>query len=163
MHSQIRQVYLFTAVAVALVIVLGGMALAQSNNPQVGTWKLNVAKSKYTAGPASKSGTTKIETAGTGVKYIVDQVGADGAKLHWEFTAQYDGKDYPVAGNPNADMVALTRSDPNHVKLVNKIGGKVTTTQTSVVSSDGKTRTVTTTGTNSRGQKINTVAIYERQ
>ena len=164
MQLRIRQVYPFAVVVlIAWIVVLGSMVLAQSPNPQIGTWKLNVAKSKYNSGPASKSGTTKIEAVGTGVKYTVDQVGADGVKLHWQFTANYDGKDSPVTGNPNADMVALTRSDPNNVKVVNKKGGKVTTTQTSVVSSDGKTRTVTTTGTNARGEKVNTVTVYEKQ
>jgi hypothetical protein len=98
------------------------------------------------------------------VKYTVDQVSADGTKLHWEFTGNYDGKDSRVSGNnPNADMVALTRVNPNSVKLVSKKGGKVTTTQTSVVSSDGKTRTITTTGTDPQGHPVNTIVAYDKQ
>jgi hypothetical protein len=163
MQSRMRQVYLF-AVAVAFIVVLGGTALAQSSNPHIGTWKMNAAKSKYTPGPAPKSSTTKIEAAGAGVKYTVDQVSADGTMLHWEFTGNYDGKDNPVTGkNPNGDMVALTRINPNTVRLVNKMGGKVTLTQTSVVSSDGKTRTLTATGTNPQGQTVNSVTIYDKQ
>ena len=128
------------------------------------TWKLNVAKSKYSPGPAPKSATTKIEAAGAGTKVIADQVAADGTTRHWEVTANYDGKDNPVTGNnPDADMVARTRVNANTVQAVNKKGGKVTTTQTSTVSADGKTRTVTTKGVNAAGQTVNNVAVYERQ
>lgn len=157
------QAYLFTVVAVAFVVLVGA-ALAQSGNPHVGTWKLNVAKSKYSPGPGPKSGTTKIETAGAGVKYIVDQMGGDGTARRWEFTANYDGKDTPVIGNnPDADMVALTRINATTVRIVNKKGGRVTTTLTSVVSGYGRTRTITSTGTNAYGQTVNNVVLYEKQ
>ena len=115
-------------------------------------------------GPAPKSATTTIEAAGAGAKVVVDQVMADGTKRHWEFTANYDGKDSPVTGNnPDADMVARTRINATTVQTIAKKGGKVTTTQTSAVSSDGKTRTVTTKGVNASGQQVNNVAVYEKQ
>jgi hypothetical protein len=140
-----------------------GAAFAQGD-PQVGIWKLNLAKSKYSPGPAPKSATTKIEAVGAGTKVSVDQALADGTARHWEFTANYDGKDSPVSGNnPDADTVARTRLDANTVQTVAKKGGKVTTTQTSAVSSDGKTRTVTTKGVNASGQEVNNVAVYEKQ
>jgi hypothetical protein len=150
-------------VCLGLSAVFIGAAFAQSD-PQVGVWTLNVAKSKYTPGPAPKSATTRIEAAGKGTKVVVDQVFADGAKRHWEFTANYDGKDSPVTGNnPDADTVARTRIDATTVQTVSKKAGKVTTTQTSAVSSDGKTRTVTTKGMNASGQQVSNVAVYERQ
>ena len=135
------------------------VALAQSSNSEVGTWKLNVAKSK---GSTLKSGTSKIEATGAGVKVTVDGVEAKGAVVrHWEYTASDDGKDNPVVGNnPNSDMVARTRINASTIKMVNKRGGKVISTQTSVVSSDGKTRTITTTGTN--GQ-VNNVLVFDKQ
>ena len=143
--------------------LLTGAAFAQSD-PQVGVWKLNIAKSKYSPGPAPKSGSTRIEAAGAGAKVTVDQEIADGTKRHWTFTANYDGKDSPVTGNnPDADTVARTRIDASTVQTVSKKAGKVTTTQTSAVSSDGKTRTVTTKGVNASGQQVNNVAVYERQ
>jgi hypothetical protein len=151
----------FLGVLVGVVQIVG---FAQSNNPQVGTWKANIAKSKFTVGPALTSGTTKIEAAGAGVKFTVDNMSADGSKNHWEFTANYDGKDNPVTGNsPYGDVVALTRVDANTTRMVNKKGGKVTATITSVVSSDGKTRTVTIKGTNAMGQAVDGVTVYERQ
>ena len=79
-------------------------------------------------------------------------------------TSNLDGKDAPVAGNnPNADMIAVKRIDAHTLETVNKKGGKVTTTQKNVVSADGKTRTVTTTGTDAQGQKINNVGVFEKQ
>ena len=156
--------FLVSSVAcLGLSAFLSGAAVAQSD-PQVGVWRLNVAKSTYSPGPAPKSATTRIEAAGAGTKVVVDQVMTDGTTRHWEFTANYDGKDSAVTGNnPDADMVARTRTDPNTVQTISKKGGKATTSQTSAVSSDGKTRTVTTTGVGANGQKVNNVAVYEKQ
>lgn len=140
-----------------------GEVLAQSD-PQVGLWKANLAKSKYSPGPAPKSATTRIEASGAGSKVVVDAVAADGTVRHWEFTSTYDGKDSPVTGNnPDADVVARTRINATTVQTVSKKGGKVTITQTSAVSSDGKTRTVTTKGVNASGQQVNNVVVYEKQ
>ena len=75
--------------------LISGAALAQSKDALVGTWKLNAAKS---TGLPYKSGTSKIEPAGAGVKFTVDLVGADGKVNKWAFTANYDGKDNPVTG-----------------------------------------------------------------
>lgn len=145
----------------SLVCVVSSVALAQSADPLVGTWKLNVAKSK---GALFKSGTTKIDAVGAGVKFTVEMVAADGAMSQWSFTANYDGKDNPVTGNsPYGDVVAVTRIDPRTTQLTSKYGGKSTVIQTIVVSSDGKTRTTSTKGTDAKGQAIDTVAFYEKQ
>ena len=164
MQARMKRAYLSAAFASVLAALLGGAVLAQSTDSQVGTWKLNPAKSRYSPGPAPKSGTTKIEAVGAGTKVIVDQPQADGSMRHWEITANYDGKDSPVTGNnPDADMVARTRINATTIQTVYKKGGKVTTTQTSAVSADGKTRTVTTKGVNAAGQTVNNVAVYDRQ
>jgi len=147
----------------ACVAIFGGIVLAQSANPAVGTWKLNTAKSKYTAGTPAKSATTKIEAAGAGVKMTVDSVGADGATRHWTFATNYDGKDSPITGNSQyGDTAAVTR-DASTTKTTYKNAGKATATQTSVVSADGKMRTVTTKGTDGKGQPVDSVVIYDRQ
>jgi hypothetical protein len=164
MMPRIRQAYVLAAVAVTSVVVLGGTALAQSGNSEVGTWKLNLAKSKYNGAPAPKGQTVKTEAAGAGIKTTVDIVVADGTVRHFEYTANYDGKDNPVIGNSvNGDTMARTRINTNTTKIVNKQDRKVTVTQTSVVSKDGKTRTVTSTGTNALGQKVNSVQVFDRQ
>ena len=161
MQARIRQASLFTAVAMTSAVVLGGAALAQSSDPLIGSWKLNVAKSK---GASFKSGSTKIEAAGAGVKFTVDLVGADGTVSHWTVTANYDGKDNPVMGNsPYGGVAAFTRIDTKTTRIVSEQGGKVTVTQTIVVAGDGKTRTTTTKGTDAKGQTVDTMAFYEKQ
>jgi hypothetical protein len=157
--ARIRQAHIFAVIAVALFGVFGSTAFAQS----VGTWKLNLAKSKYQQGQAPKSTTLKYETAGAGIKVTVDTVGADGAVIHYAYTANYDGKENPVVGNPNADMAARTRVDATTTKLVTKKGGKVMANQTFVVSGDGKMLTITATGTNAQGQNTDSVTVYDKQ
>jgi hypothetical protein len=145
--------------------VLGAAVLvaAQPKDPFVGTWVLDVTKSKYSPGPAPKTATTVVEAAGQGYKFSVKQEFASGVQ-QWSFTSNLDGKDVPVTGNnPNADMIAVKRVDANTLETVAKKGGKVTTTQKNVVAGDGKSRTVTTAGTNAQGEKVNNVAVYERK
>ena len=124
-----------------------------------------MSRNRSTAqGPRRRARPPGSKPPGQGTKVVVDQVMADGTKRHWEFTANYDGKDSPVTGNnPDADTVARTRINATTVQTISKKGGKVTTTQTSAVSSDGKTRTVTTKGVNASGQQVNNVAVYEKQ
>jgi hypothetical protein len=149
---------LFTAVCVCIG-VLATAVLAQSSDPLVGTWKINPAKST-----GVKSGTSKIEPAGKGVKFTVDLVTPDGTSSHWEFTANYDGKDVPVTGNsPFGEMASLTRVDAKTVKITNKHNGKVSATSTIVLAADGKTRTTTTKGTDVKGQPLESVSVYEKQ
>jgi hypothetical protein len=160
---------LITRSLVVSVACLGLIALLISPvsaqiDSQVGIWKLNVAKSKYSPGPAPKSATTTIEAAGAGTKVSVDQMRADGTATQWGFSADYDGKDNPMTGNnPDADMIARTRVDANTIQSISKKDGKVTTTQLSKVSADGKTRTVTTKGMNAAGKKVDNVAVYDKQ
>jgi hypothetical protein len=164
MQARSRQMCRFAVVALGLVVVLAGAALAQSSDPRLGTWKLNVAKSTYAAGTAPKSVTYAAEAAGAGVKVTVDAVGADGTVEHYGFTANYDGKDFPIVGNSSqGDTGARTRVDANTVRTIYKKAGKVTVTQTSVISSDGKTITITSTGTDGKGQTVKSVAVYDKQ
>jgi hypothetical protein len=145
------------------LFALAVLTTAQSKDPFVGSWRLNVAKSKYTPGPAPKSVSSTYEAAGKGYKVSVKNEPATGAVQQYSYTTNLDGMDSPVTGNnPNADMIAVKRIDSNTLELVSKKGGKVTTTQRNVVAADGKTRTVTTTGTDAQGQKVNNVAVFEK-
>jgi len=153
-----------TMVLAAGVLTVAVLATAQPKDPFVGTWRLNLAKSTYSPGPAPKSTTSTYEAAGQGYKVSVKTEPASGPAQQWSYTSNLDGKDSPITGNnPNADTIAVKRIDANTLEIVTKKGGKVTTTQKNVVAPDGKTRTVTTTGTDAHGQKVNNVAVYEKQ
>ena len=141
------------------VVLIGGTAVAQS----VGTWTLNLAKSKYKEGQAPKSTTLMYEPAGEGIKVTVDQMPAEGPAVHYTYSANFDGKDVPVVGNPNGDTAARTRMDATTTQLVNKKGGEIVSTATLVDSADGKTLTITTTGKDGKGQKIDNVAVYDKK
>jgi hypothetical protein len=165
MQARIHQTCLFAVVALGLVVALAGTTLAQSSTPtNIGTWKLNLAKSTYAAGTAPKSSTLKIEVAGAGFKATIDAVTADGTVQHWAFTGTYDGKESAISGNsPYGDVVSGTRVDVNTTKNIYKKGGIVTTTLTAVVSRDGKTMTFTGTSKNAAGQTVNNVRVYDKQ
>ena len=164
MQARLRQTCLFAAVVVTFLVVLAGTTLAQPDSSNLGTWKLNLEKSTYSPGTAPKSATFTNVAAGAGVKTTSDSVAADGTARHSEYTVVYDGKDNPITGNSlNGDVAAGTRIDANTVKFVYKKDGKVTVTSTNVVSGDRKTYTITSKGTNTLGQTINTVAVYDKQ
>jgi hypothetical protein len=146
--------------AAAFITMVSASVLAQSPNPLVGTWTLNVAKSKA----PFKSGTSVIEAVDNGIKFTVDLVGSDGTKSHWGFTATYDGKDVPVTGNsPYGDTVSVTRVDERTIRISGKHKGKPTTTHTITVSADGKTRTSTAKGTDTNGKAVDSVSFYEKK
>ncbi|HSX81871.1 MAG TPA: hypothetical protein VLQ80_25305 [Candidatus Saccharimonadia bacterium] len=164
MYSIWRAVMLGVVVTLGVVLGAGlGRVSAQASNPRIGTWKLNVEKSKYSPGPAPQSNTMKIEAAGEGEKATTEGVNAAGTATKTEYTAQYDGKDYPMTGSQNADTVSFKRIDARTMERTDKKGEKVVTTSTRVVSEDGKTMTVTTKGTNAQGQAVDNVTVWEKQ
>jgi hypothetical protein len=135
-----------------------------------GTWKVNLAKSKYSPGPPPKTNMQKIEAVENGIKVVADGENSEGKKTHNEYTAKFDGKDYAehpmLDGKPNpngADMISLTKVDDYTFEATTKQKGKVLTTTKNVVSKDGKTRTATTTGKNAQGQTVNNTIIWEKQ
>ena len=157
-----RKLSVMFACAPICALLLSVVAFAADNN--VGTWKLNVAGSKYSPGPAPKSQTVKIEAWGEdGVKFTADGVDAEGKSTHWEFQAKYDGKDYAFKGNPDADMISYKRIDASTLEATTKLKGKVATTAKVVVSKEGKTRTLTQKGKNAKGQDVNNVVVYDKQ
>ncbi len=129
---------------------------------QIGTWKLNEAKSKLSPG-TGKNHTVVYAAAGDSVKITVDGVGADGKPTHNEWTGKFDGKEYPVTGDPASDMRAYTRVDDHTLTLTVKKGGKITMTMRIVVSADGKSRTVTVNGTDATGKEFTSTVVYDKQ
>jgi hypothetical protein len=146
------------------VILVAAVAVvsAQSTSTRVGTWHLNVAKSKYSPGPAPKSQVLKIEAAGEGEKVTSEQVSATGDKIVSVYTANYDGKPYPITGSPTADLVSLKRVDANTSERTDIKGGKTVATLVRTVSTNGKTMTVTIKGTNAQGRTVNNVVVFEK-
>ena len=151
----------------SLLLVLGlcifglGTAFA-ADNPQMGTWKLNEAKSKIPAG-VMKNTTVVYAADGDNIKVTTDGTTGDGKPVHTEWTGKFDGKDYPLTGDPNADSRSYTQVNDRTLSLNNKKDGKVAITGRIVVSKDGKTRTLTTSGKDGSGKKMSSTAIYDKQ
>lgn len=144
------------------VLFAAASACLAADDASMGTWKLNEAKSKFSPG-APKNTTVVYEAAGDSVKVTVDGVGADGKPSHNEWTGKFDGKDYPVTGDSNADTRSYKRVDAHTLKLTNKKGDKVAMSGTATVSADGKTRTVVISGTDESGKKVTATAVYDKQ
>ena len=148
-------------IALAISLVFVSAALGFQNNPQIGTWKLNEAKSKF--GGKARNHTVTYETVGDQTKVTVDGVDANGGAVHSEWTGKFDGKEYPVTGDATSDTRSYRMVNKNTLTLTGKKGGKVTLTGRVVVSRDGKTRTVTTSATDAQGKRVRTVAVYDKQ
>jgi len=86
---------------VCVAILYAGSSLVAQADPLIGSWKMDAAKSKFDPGPATKSSTVVYAAAGAGLKATIDGVTSAGDKTHWEYTAQYDGKDVAVSGSGN--------------------------------------------------------------
>ena len=149
-------------IILTLALCFVGVAVVFAEDANMGTWKLNEAKSTFAAG-ASKNSTVVYEAAGESVKVTVDGTDKDGKPTHNEWTGKFDGNDYPVTGDPNTDTRSLKRIDAHTLGLTGKKTGKVVTTGRIVVSADGKTRTVSTSGTDSMGMMMKSVAVYDKQ
>lgn len=161
-----KREFLWVAAA-ALTLVSSGVLLAQTNL-QVGTRKLNLAKSKFTPGaPFPKGETRTVELLGDGlVKNSTNGISSDGSRIAYSYTTRYDGKDSKISGVGfplGADTVAETRVDAYTTTSVAKKAGKVVMTTRGVVSKDGKVTTITTKGTNGKGQPISSTLVWDRQ
>ena len=148
-----------------LVVFSCGSLFAQAN-PFVGTWKLNVAKSKFDPGPAPKSQTRTVVAQGDGATYTFDGVAADGKSFSYTFTVKYDGKDYPVTGTGmpgGADTIAIKLVGTNKGEATEKKGGKEVGKAEAEVSKDGKVTTVKLKGKTLDGKEFHSEAVYDKQ
>ena len=146
----------------SLAVFFAGFALCFAVDVSMGTWKLNEAKSKLAPG-AAKNNTVVYAAAGDNVKVTVDGIGSDGKAVHHEWTGKFDGKDYPVTGDPGSDARSYKKAGDRTLEFTAKKGGKVTVTGRIVEAADGKSRTVTTSGTDSKGAKVSGTAVYDKQ
>ena len=139
-----------------------GIGVCFAQNPFMGTWKLNEAKSKLASGMA-KNDTVVYESAGDNVKVTIDGTDSAGKPAHNEWTGKFDGKDYPVTGDPNSDSRSYDRRSAHKMGFRVKKGEKVTMTGTIILAADGKSRTVIASGTDAQGKKFKSSAVYDRQ
>jgi len=139
-----------------------GAACFAADDPNMGTWKLNEAKSKLTPGEG-KNTTVAYEAAGDQVKVTIDGTDKDGKPTHNEWTGKFDGKDYAVTGDPKSDMRSYKKVDDHTLAFTVKKDGKTTNTGRIVVSADGKSRMVTAHGAGEQGKKSKEKAAYDKQ
>ena len=163
-----RSSFTFLVMSICGVLVLSQALLGAESI--AGSWKVNLAKSKYSpADLAPKSGTSKMEAVTGGLKVTTDGVDSKGRKLHAEYTTKLDGKDVPsnatIDGKPSPDQdaVAWKKIDDSTYEVVTKLKGKALTTTKIGVAKHGKSRTATVTGKNAQGQTVSNTTVNERQ
>jgi hypothetical protein len=151
------------AVLLILALCFVGVAAAYAaDDAFMGTWKLNEAKSKFGLG-ATKNTTVIYEAAGDNVKITVEGTDKDGKATHNEWTGKFDGKDYPVTGDPTSDARSYKKINDHTLTFTATKDGKATLSGRIVVSPDGKSRTATTTATDAKGTKVKSTAVYDKQ
>jgi hypothetical protein len=145
----------------AFAVLLVPIALWGADR-QAGVWKLNLEKSKYPSDvPVPKSETLNIQEQENGIKYTVTREGEP--SFHFEYSARYDGKDYPVTGSPEFDTVVLKRINDSTIEDSRKKDGKLVWTLRAVVSKDGKTRTLYWKGKNAKGEPRTAVFVFDKE
>ncbi len=138
------------------------VAVGFATDVNIGTWKLNEAKSKLAAG-APKNNTVTYEAVGDKIKATLDGTDGAGKPTHNDWTGKFDGKDYPVTGDPTSDARSYKKVNDHTLDVTVKKDGKVTITGQIVISADGKSRTLTTNSNDAAGKKIKSVAVYDKQ
>jgi hypothetical protein len=151
------------SVVLLLVLCLIGLGVAfAAENPHMGTWKLNEAKSKIPPG-AVKISTTVFAAEGDNVKITNDGTDSDGKSIHQEWIGKFDGKDYPATGDPNVDSRSYTPVNARTLVAEAKKGGKIVAKWKIVVAKDGKSRTLSGSGKDDSGKKVTSTAVYDKQ
>jgi len=145
-----------------LVAVLFAATISFAQNPHLGTWKLNEAKSKSAPG-MQKNLTVTYEVVGDNIKATLDGVDGQGKPTHSEWTGKFDGKDYPVTGDATSDMRSYKKIDDRTIEATGKKDGKVVLTAHIAISADGKTRNLTVHSTDAAGKKVTSSAVYDKQ
>jgi hypothetical protein len=159
-----RRVLIGTGIAIlGLAVVTFAQPNFAQSDPLLGSWQLNLAKSKYSPGPPPKSQTVTIEAEGQNHKLTIVLVDAAAKSTTSVVMRVYDGMPHPVTGSPAYDAEAATRADASTVVISRTKAGKLVETDTMVVSPDGKTRTFTSTGTDATGRGLSNVAVFDRK
>jgi len=156
--------FLAISTVLVLALLLTESVLAQTD-PFLGTWKLDVTKSKFVPGPPRRSETRMVVSGPRGMRVSVKRVNGDGSTQEFEYTTNLDGKTYPITGTGpyGADAIASNLTGPNQIQSTLTKNGKVVATATALVSKDGKVLTITTKGTDANGKPFTNVAVYDKQ
>lgn len=158
-----KSCWIVCTIAVVIVGFAGLQLLAQAPDPLIGTWELNVAKSTFKTGPRLKSSARTFEAVPNGLKYSGQSVNTDGTTSATQWTAYFDGKDYPIKGDPNSDTISLKRIDRFNTEGTFKRAGKVVSHLTRNVSQDGKIWTLTVEGTDAQGKPFAYVLVFDKK
>lgn len=151
-------------IIVVFIVGFAGLELAaQAPDPLIGTWVLNISKSTFKAGTRIKSSMRTFEAVPNGLKYSGQSVREDGTTSATQWTAYFDGKDYPVTGDPSSDTISVKRIDRFNTEGTFKKAGKLVSHLTRVVSQDGKVWTLTTEGTDAQGKPYSYVLVFDKK
>ena len=151
-------------VSLVLAILLAAAGLQAQDNPIMGTWTLNVSKSKYVSEPPPRSRTLKFEPVGSnGLKLINDAVLANGEKTHVEETFLQDGREHPLHGSANADTHVNVQFDAYNSLTINRKGGKTVQALKRIVSQDGRTLTIIVARTDANGHPVDDIRVFDKQ
>jgi hypothetical protein len=154
-----RMVLLAAAITAAYPLA---SSVAEARDALAGSWQLNLKKSTFDPGPGPKGQMRTYTHVGEIEKLTARGVGADGKPTLVQYSARYDGKDYPITGSSGGDLIALKRIDDFTTESTQKRGGKPVIVATRTVSQDGKTLTVLTKGIGPAGETLNHRMVFEK-
>ena len=157
-----RRTALMSVALLGLVACVFPQASFAQGSSLVGTWKLNIEKSKWT-GTALRSQTNTYQQDGQNIKGTVQVVDEKGNTLSTVLLHIYDGQPHPLTGNPNYDARSYTRVDANTLVSASMKAGKLVQVATIVISPDGKTFTTTSTGVQTNGFMGINIQVYDKQ
>jgi beta-xylosidase len=150
-------------IAATLALFLLAVAASFAQNPNIGTWKLNAAKSKIPAGVGQNNTVVYTAAAGDMMTVTTDGVDGSGKPAHTEWTGKFDGKPYPVTGSSAVDARAVTAKGDHVLEIDNMKGGKSVSKGKVELAKDGKSRTLETEGTSADGKKYKAKYVYDKQ
>lgn len=153
----------FTVISVVVLALAATGVMSAQSDPRIGTWKLDVAKSKFDTAAFRKSETRTYQSSGGKVMAHVESMSSDGSKQVVEFEGTPDGKDHPYTGQPNGAETISVKGAGTGFSSESKKGSKLLYTTKSSFSSDAKVMTLTTKGKNANGQSVNSVRVYDKQ
>ena|SRR5438477_1719675 len=147
----------------SLEMCFAGITMCLADDSMMGTWKLNETKSRFHPG-APKNTIVRCEPLGDNVKFTVEGIDGDGKTTHhYEWNGKFDGKAYPVVGDPGSDMWSYEIVADRNMNFTATKERSVVATAEIVISADGKTRTVTVHATDSKGNKVSSTSVYDKQ